>query len=341
MTVPYDAFLLISFGGPDKPEDVIPFLENVLRGKNVPRERLLEVAEHYYHFGGGSPINTQNRELLAAIEKEFRQAGISLPLYWGNRNWHPLLTDTLRQMQADGIRRPLALFTSAFSSYSGCRQYRENVAQAMEVVGPDAPLVEKLRGYFNHPSFSAAMVERTQAALDLVPAELRPQTPLLFTAHSIPLGMANNCDYVAQLEDAAAVIAAEVKQPEWRLVYQSRSGPPSQPWLEPDISVALREVAAAGKQQVVVVPLGFISDHMEVLYDLDTEAQQQADALGIVMHRAKTVGVHPRFVQMIRELVQERLNGTNDRPTVGKLGPRPDSCAIDCCKYEPRRPVVS
>lgn len=339
MSVPYDAFLLVSFGGPDRTEDVIPFLENVLRGKNVPRERMLEVAEHYYHFGGASPINAQNRELLAAIKTEFAAAGIDLPIYWGNRNWDPLLTDTLRQMQADGVQRALALFTAAFSSYSGCRQYQENVRQAREEVGPDAPVVEKLRGYFNHPGFIAAMIERTRDAFAKLPSATRGSAKLLFTAHSIPLSMANTCQYVAQLQDAAASIAAGVAHPAWRLVYQSRSGPPSQPWLEPDIGEALRELAAAGDKNVIVVPLGFISDHMEVLYDLDTEALQQANALGLTLVRAGTVGVHPRFVQMIRELVEERLSGTTARPTVGQLGPCPDVCAVDCCRYEPRRPV--
>ena len=334
----YDALLLVSFGGPEGPEDVLPFLENVLRGKNVPRERMLAVAEHYQHFGGVSPINGQNRELLAAIEEELRSRGISLPVYWGNRNWHPLLPDTLAQMQRDGVRRALGFFTSAFSSYSGCRQYRENIAAAQTAVGEGAPQVDKLRVFFNHPGFIEPMIERTQAAFAQIPAERREQAVLLFSAHSIPLSMAGNCQYEQQLREAARLIAQGVNHPEHRLVYQSRSGPPSQPWLEPDVGDVLKELAAAGARDVVLVPVGFISDHMEVMYDLDHEAHDLAGELGIHFVRAGTVGTHPRFVRMICELVQERIGG-GERPALGTLGPSQDVCPVDCCKYEPRRPA--
>ena len=335
----YDAFLLVSFGGPEGPADVLPFLENVLRGRNVPRERMREVAEHYQHFGGKSPINDQNRALLAAVEKEFAATGTKLPVYWGNRNWHPMLPDTLRQMKQDGVKRALAFFTSAFSSYSGCRQYRENIAAAQAEVGEGAPQVDKLRVFFNHPGFIEPMVEKTAAALAQIPAERRDKTQLLFTAHSIPQSMAATCQYETQLREASRLVAAGVGRDHWRLVYQSRSGPPNQPWLEPDGGLALQEIAQAGAKDVVVVPIGFISDHMEVLFDLDEEAQNIARQLGLNMIRAATVGTHPRFVRMIRELVQERLSENPSRLSVGNLGPSHDVCPVDCCAYPPRRPA--
>lgn len=336
----YDAFLLVSFGGPESREDVIPFLENVLRGKNVPQARLLEVAEHYYHFGGVSPINAQNRALVEALRGEFASAGVNLPIYWGNRNWNPLLPDTLRQMQADGVRRALAFFTSAFSSYSGCRQYRENVLAAQQQVGEGAPQVDKLRVFFNHPGFIEPMVQQTSAALAQIPAERRASARLIFTAHSIPLAMATNCQYETHFREAARLVAEGVGSSQWQLAYQSRSGPPSQPWLEPDVGLALDEIARAEEtKDVVVIPIGFISDHMEVLFDLDEEAKQRAEKLGLHLIRAGTVGTHPRFVRMIRELVQERLSESPVRLALGNLGPSHDVCPIDCCKYEPRRPT--
>jgi ferrochelatase len=335
----YDAFLLVSFGGPEGREDVLPFLENVLRERNVPGERMLEVAEHYYHLGGVSPINAQNRALLAALQDEFAAAGLNLPLYFGNRNWHPLLPDTLRQMQADGVRRAIAFFTSAFSSYSGCRQYRENIAAAQAEVGEGAPAVDKLRVFFNHPGFIEPMVERTAAALAQIPAERRAAAYLLFSAHSIPLAMAQNCHYERQFRESSQLVAEAVGHANWRLVYQSRSGPPSQPWLEPDVGDALAEIAISKSKDAVVVPIGFISDHMEVLFDLDEEARHKAGALGLNLIRAGTVGTHPRFVRMIRELVEERMNADAERPALGLLGPSHDVCPVDCCRYEPRRPV--
>src|SRR5271167_751373 len=269
----YDALLLVSFGGPEKKEDVIPFLENVLRGKNVPRERMLAVAEHYYHFDGKSPINEQNRALIAAMDADFAANGLKLPIYWGNRNWHPMLTDTLRQMQKDGVRRALAFMTSAFSSYSGCRQYRENIAAAQQEIGGDAPQVDKLRVFYNHPGFIAAMTDRVREALEQVPAELRGKTQLAYTAHSVPLAMAQGSKYVQQLEEACGLVSAALGRSGDRLVYQSRSGPPTQPWLEPDVLEYLREAKRDAVPAVVLAPIGFISDHMEVLYDLDTEAK--------------------------------------------------------------------
>lgn len=335
--LPYDALLLVSFGGPEQRDDVLPFLENVLRGRNVPRERMLEVAEHYYHFGGVSPINEQCRQLIAALRAEFDNHGLKLPIYWGNRNWTPYLPDTLKQMQQDGVRRALAFFTSAYSSYSGCRQYRENIAAAQEQVGAGAPVVEKLRMFFNHPGFIEPMVENLTSALKQLSRDKGPPA-VLFTAHSISLGMSANCDYVRQLEEACRLVTAGAGVTNWKLVYQSRSGPPSQPWLEPDVGDAIASIAETkAASSVVVVPIGFISDHLEVLYDLDYEARQKAEELGLQFVRAATVGNHPRFVRMIRELVEERLTDKPQRLALGTLGPSHDVCPTDCCRYEPRR----
>lgn len=334
---PYDAVLVVSFGGPEGMDDVLPFLENVLRGRNVPRERMLEVAEHYYEFGGVSPINEQNRALIRALVAELNEHGPPLPVYWGNRNWHPLLPDAIAQMAEDGVRRALAFVTSAWGSYSGCRQYLENIVAARTEVGHEAPQVDKLRAFFNHPGFIEPMIERTRAALEEIPAERRDGAELLFTAHSIPSSMAATSRYEEQLREASRLIADRTPGVSpWRLVYQSRSGPPSQPWLEPDVSDALREMREAGVTDVVLVPVGFVSDHMEVLYDLDTEAAAVADAIGLNLVRAGTVGTHPRFVRMIRELITER---TSDGPkfAMGQLGPSQDFCPTDCCAL-PRRP---
>jgi len=316
----YDALLLVSFGGPERREDVIPFLENVLRGRNVPKERMLAVAEHYYHFGGKTPINDQNRTLIDAIAREFAANGIAMPIYWGNRNWHPLLADTIKQMAADGVTRALAFVTSAFSSYSGCRQYRENIEQA---VGSNAVQVDKLRAFYNHPGFIEAMADRCRAALQTL-----PEARLIFTAHSIPLAMAQTSRYEGQLQEACRLVAAELGRNNWTLVYQSRSGSPSQPWLEPDIGDYLKTLGPG--TPVVVAPIGFLSDHMEVLYDLDTEARQLAGELGIRMVRAATVGVHPGFVSMIRKLVLERTAAA-PRLALGSHGPSHDVCPEDCC----------
>lgn len=341
----YDALLIVSFGGPERREDVIPFLENVLRGKPVPRERLLEVAEHYYHFGGVSPINAQCRELIAALQRELADAGISWPIYWGNRNWTPFLTDALQQMARDGVKRALAFVTSAYSSYSGCRQYRENIAAAQAEVGAQAPQVDKLRMFYNHPEFIAANVDRLQAALLRLPRPADDQTLLLFTAHSLPQEMADHCDYVQQLSETCRLMVEHLAATppgwpaeRWRLVYQSRSGRPTDPWLEPDILEALNSAAQEGFRQVVVAPVGFLCDHMEVLYDLDYEAQRRADELGLTMVRSATVGTHPRFIAMIRQLIEERL-GRGERRAIGRYGPSHDACPADCCPAPTRRPA--
>lgn len=336
MSQPYDAVLIVSFGGPDAREDVIPFLENVLRGRNVPRERMLEVAEHYYEFGGRSPINDQNRALIAALETELAAHGPNLPIYWGNRNWHPLLTDTLREMAEHGVRRTLAFVTSAYGSYSGCRQYREDIAAAQAQVGAHAPQVDKLRAFFNHPGFIEPMIDNVRAALDQIPAERRDAAKLIFTAHSIPQSMADTSKYEIQLREASRLVAEGAAHTDHSLVYQSRSGPPQQPWLEPDVCDFIESMHQQSPiSDVVIVPIGFISDHMEVVFDLDTEARHKCESLGINMVRAATVGTQPRFIQMIRELIEERLDPSVPRLTLGDLGPSLDACPIDCCKYTP------
>jgi ferrochelatase len=341
MQTSYDALLIVSFGGPEGPDEVLPFLENVLRGRNVPRERMLAVAEHYNHFGGKSPINEQNRRLIAALELELAEYGPKLPVYWGNRNWTPLLPDALHQMAADGVKQALAFFTSAYSSYSGCRQYRENIAAAQEIVGPGAPRVDKLRVFYNHPGFIESMVESLRACLAQVPEADRMGAKVLFSAHSIPTAMAANCCYEVQLQEASRLVAegAGVPRENWELVYQSRSGPPQQPWLEPDIRDRIKALhAACVFANLIIVPIGFISDHLEVLYDLDTEAKQLCDELGIRMQRAATVGDHPRFIRMIRELIVERTTGAAERPALGTLPASHDVCPADCCLYQPQRP---
>jgi len=327
----YDALLVVSFGGPEGMADVIPFLENVLQGRNVPRARLEEVAEHYRLFDGVSPLNAQNRALIAALELELAAHDIKLPIYFGNRNWQPFLTDALRQMANDGIKKALAFFTSAYSSYSGCRQYREDIQRAQAEVGPAAPQVDKLRAFYNHPGFIEPNIENVQAALAQIPAERRAETHLAFTAHSIPLAMAQNCAYEAQLHDVAHLVAAGVRNTRWQLVYQSRSGPPQQPWLEPDIGDHLPALKADGVQDVVVAPIGFISDHLEVVFDLDTEASDIAAEIGLNMVRAATVGTHPKFVAMIRQLIEERMQLEPVRLALGTRGPSHDVCPINCC----------
>jgi ferrochelatase len=337
----YDALLVISFGGPEGHDDVIPFLENVLRGRNVPRERMLAVAEHYYHFDGKSPINQQTRDLIAAIKNELTRHGPNLPVYWGNRNWHPMLANTLRQMKNDGIKRALAFVTSAYSSYSGCRQYREDIARAQAEVGEGAPQVDKLRVFFNHPGFLAATEDRLREALSQLPADEQQDAQIVYVAHSVPMSMANTSDYVKQLEEVRRLASAALAIKNDVLVYQSRSGAPGQPWLEPDILDHLREIKEKNlASAVVIAPISFISDHMEVLYDLDIEAQHLCDELSLPMARAKTVGVHPKFIEMIRELILERTEGA-ERRALGSLGPREDVCAEDCCPAPQRatRPV--
>jgi protoporphyrin/coproporphyrin ferrochelatase len=322
----FDALLVVSFGGPEKHEDVLPFLENVLRGKNVPRERMLEVAEHYYHFDGRSPINDQNKQLIAALEGECRSQGIAIPVYWGNRNWHPLLADTLKHMQAEGVRRAAALTTSAFGSYSGCRQYREDIARAQQAAGVQGMVIEKLPNFCDRPEFIEAMADRVRAAM----AELQGAEQLIFTAHSIPVSMADASPYLRQLKEASARVAAACGMTNWTLVCQSRSGPPTQPWLAPDICDYLRDQHASGVRSVIICPIGFISDHMEVLYDLDTEARALCDQLGMKMVRAGTVGAHPRLVSMVCDMLLHA-------PTTEILA----HCEPGCCPAPPQRPKPS
>jgi len=330
-TRPYDAILLLSFGGPEGMDDVLPFLENVLRGRNIPRERLIEVSHHYALFDGVSPINAQNRALLAALEPQLKANGIMLPIYWGNRNWAPYTGDTLRQMQQDGIQRALAFVTSAYSSYSGCRQYREDVALAREQIGEGAPLVDKIRVFYNHPLFVEVNAENLRAALMQIPVERRDSAQVAFTAHSIPLAMAKNADYERQLQETCRLVAEAAHITNWQLVYQSRSGSPSQPWLGPDIVEHLDALKAAGAQDVVVLPVGFVSDHVEVLYDLDREALDHAAELGLNMVRAATVGTSPAYVRMVAELIRERVKGEPTHRAIGQYGANHDVCPIDCC----------
>jgi ferrochelatase len=327
----YDALLVVSFGGPEGMDDVLPFLENVTRGRNVPRERLLDVAHHYELFDGVSPINAQNRSLIAALEAELPAHGIDVPIYFGNRNWHPFLTDTLREMRDAGIRSSLAFFTSAFSSYSGCRQYREDIHRAQEVVGADSPEVFKLRTFYNHPGFVEANADRVRDALGQIPAERRGAARLLFTAHSIPVAMAERCRYAEQLAETSRLVAEGAGRAEHSVVYQSRSGPPSVPWLEPDVCDEVRRLAAVGVRDVVISPVGFVSDHLEVLYDLDHEAHELGEELGVSVWRAGTAGTHPAFVAMIRELIQERQDPSVERRAAGVFGASGDSCAPGCC----------
>ncbi|HEX2314015.1 MAG TPA: ferrochelatase [Thermomonospora sp.] len=327
----YDALLLLSFGGPEGPDDVMPFLENVTRGRNVPRERLEHVAEHYHLFGGVSPINRQCRELKAAVEADLAAHGLDLPVYWGNRNWTPYLADTLRQMTRDGVRRAAAFVTSAYSGFSCCGQYVGDIARARAEV-PGAPEIDKLRVYYNHPGFVEPFVEATRDALARLPEDLRGRAHVAFTAHSVPLAQPGRERYAAELADISALVADRAAPGHDRaLVYQSRSGPPTQPWLEPDITDHLRKLHADGTRAVVTVPVGFTSDHMEVKYDLDVEAAELAAELGLAFVRAATPGTHPRYVAMVRELLEERAAGPGaPRPALGALGARPDVCPAEC-----------
>jgi ferrochelatase len=339
MQVDYDALLFVSFGGPERPEDVMPFLENVTRGRGIPRERLESVAEHYHHFGGKSPINEQNRALIARVSEELAARSIRLPIYFGNRNWAPLLGDAVADMKRDGVRRALAFITSAYSSYSSCRQYLDDIEQARAAV-PDAPPVDALRRFFNHPGFVDACVDRVRTADHELGRQIgegaRARAHIVFTAHSIPSSMAQSCDYEQQLRANAALIAERLGYERWELVWQSRSGPPSVPWLEPDILDHLRSLHAEGVPGVVIAPIGFLCDHVEVLYDLDVEARALCSELGMPMARAATVGTHPTFVRMIVDLVLERVHGLPPQ-SIGPLPPCPLVCAPGCCP-RPQRP---
>ncbi|MEU8121342.1 ferrochelatase [Spirillospora sp. NPDC049024] len=297
----YDALLLLSFGGPEGPEEVVPFLENVTRGRNIPKERLEEVGEHYFLFGGVSPINQQCRDLKAAIEADFAAHGVDLPVYWGNRNWTPYLADTVRQMKEDGIRRAAAFVTSAYSGYSTNDQYLADIARAREEV-PGAPEIDKLPVYADRPGFIDPFVDAAKDALSRLPGGAR----LVFTAHSVPLSQPNQELYTAELHTAAQTVAERAAPgAPWDLVYQSRSGPPSQPWLDPQITDHLDGLHGQGVRAVAVVPIGFVSDHMEVKYDLDVEAAERASELGLAFVRAATPGSDPRFASLPRHLLEE------------------------------------
>lgn len=326
----YEALLFVSFGGPERQEDVIPFLENVVRGKPVPRARLQEVAEHYHQLGGRSPINDQNRELIAEVRVELAGRGIALPVYWGNRNWHPLLVEALGDMVRDGVGRAIAFVTSAFSSYSGCRQYRENIEEARAALEAGAPVVDKIRPFFNHPGFVEAMADRVRESLSRLGGD-GPGLATVFTAHSIPAAMADRCQYVTQLREACALVSDRAGAGYWELAFQSRSGPPSQPWLEPDVCDRLRDLRDAGVTRVCVAPIGFLSDHLEVAFDLDVQAREAAEGLGIEFVRAGTVGTHPRFVAGVCDLIEERVRHARERVSVGGLPALPDKCPADCC----------
>ena len=341
MNVPYDAILIVSFGGPEGMDEVMPFLRNVLRGKNVPESRLLEVAHHYELFGGISPINAQNRQLVTALKKELAEQGPPLPIYWGNRNWHPFLADTLRKMTDDGIKHALAFVTSAYGSYSSCRQYREDIHRAQQAVGKGAPKIDKIRAFYNHPGFVEPNIENVRQALEQIQPERRAAAQIAFTAHSIPISMAENSKYVSQLQETSRLVASGAHHDHWRLVYQSRSGPPSQAWLEPDILVYLSELKEREVADVVIAPIGFISDHMEVIYDLDTQAREHCQKIGLNMVRAATVGTDPKFIAMIRELILERVTPKKKRQALGSQGPSHDECSPNCCTYQPEKPIPS
>ncbi|GAB4369198.1 MAG: ferrochelatase [Bryobacter sp.] len=328
-----DAILVVSFGGPDQPADVMPFLENVTRGRGIPRERLEQVAEHYYHFGGKSPINDQNLALIGEVSRTLAQQGPELPIYFGNRNWKPFLAEAFAQMKQDGVTRVFAFVTSAFSCYSGCRQYRENIAAAQKEAEAEDLEVMKLRVYFNHPGFVEPMVDEVKQALAKLPG-----ARLVFTAHSIPLWMANGSKYVAQLTESARLVAEGAGAAEHDLVYQSRSGAPNMPWLEPDILDHMRALHQQGVKRLVICPIGFISDHMEVMYDLDEEAHLLAQELGMEMVRTGTAAKDHRFAEMVRELVLERRGDLPEKRALGILGPSHDVCPVDCCAPPPARP---
>ena len=331
----FDSLLLLSFGGPENSDDVMPFLRNVTAGRGVPDERLAVVAEQYELFGGKSPINELNQQLLCALDEELASRGHEMATFWGNRNWHPFVTDTIADLKSLGHTSTVCLVTSAFSSYSGCRQYHEDLDRARNEV-PGAPNIERVRVYWDHPDFLGTAAELLAESRDA--AGLSSETPVLHSAHSLPLSMAANCDYQQQLNEAASIVneLAGMRGP-YEVVFQSRSGPPSVPWLTPDIDQRIHELAEQGTQELVVHPLGFVADHMEVLFDLDTQSAAAAKEAGVKMVRTPTVGTHPRFVSMLVDLVEEAAGLRADRPSLSKSGPRPDKCNSQCCPA-PTRP---
>jgi ferrochelatase len=347
--VSVDALLLLSFGGPEGPDDVRPFLENVTRGRGVPPERLDEVAQHYLHFGGVSPINGLNRDIMAAVRAELDRVGPELPIYFGNRNWHPMVADTVRAMAADGVRSALVFPTSAYGGYSACRQYDEDITGAREAVGPAAPELVKLRQFFDHPLFVAAVTDAVRAAIDGLPAAVRDSARLVFTAHSVPESADATAGppdegghrYSRQIAEAARLVATRLGIAEYDLVWQSRSGPPAIPWLAPDIVDHVDALHTAGVPAVVVSPIGFVSDHLEVVWDLDNEARARAEELGMAFARAATAGADPRFAELVVELIREHVADAparklSDFPAAGcTVNGAP--CAVGCCE-RPTRP---
>lgn len=324
----YDAILVVSFGGPEGMEQVMPFLDNVLRGKGVPEARKLEVAHHYELFGGVSPINAQNRELVEKVSGALKEKGINLPVLLANRNTEPFIPDVLKTCQEKGYLNLLVYITSGFSCYSGCRQYRENLMAAQADLTGEVPNFDKIRVFFNHPLFIETVADKVAEARALMPDQ---DSRVVFTAHSIPMAMANSSKYTEQLQEAARLVAERLELADWDLVYQSRSGPPSMPWLDPDICDHLEDLKTRGVEAVVVSPLGFVSDHMEVLFDLDLEAREKAADLGMTYARASTPGNDPRMVEMIVELIRERLEDWPERRTIGRLPAKHDVCPENCC----------
>jgi protoporphyrin/coproporphyrin ferrochelatase len=341
MSDSYDAILIISFGGPEGMDDVMPFLQNVAGGRQIPPERLKQVACHYEVVGGVSPINKELRAMIAALKSKLREQGPQLPVYWGNRNWHPFLRDTLAEMKQNGVRKALAFVTSAYSSYSGCRQYLEDIATALSLIGEAAPQVDKIRPFYNHPLFVETNANNLQAAVSKIPLSGRDSLQVAFSAHSIPVSMAGCCRYVAQLEEICALVAAKAGINDWQLVFQSRSGPPAVAWLEPDILDHIRRLASRSVRELLIHPIGFLHDHMEVVYDLDHEAKALGREIGINMHRVATAGCADGFIEMIRQLILERVEGRTQRPFLGELGALPDNCAADCCRSGTSQPAAS
>lgn len=346
----FDALLLLSFGGPEKMADVRPFLENVTRGRGIPPERLDEVGEHYSHFDGKSPLNDLNREIIANVEAELARQNIALPVYFGNRNWHPMAEDTAREMAADGVSSALVFATSAWGGYSGCRQYHEDIARMRAELGQSAIHFEKLRAFYDHPLFIAAFAEAVTQAFERLPEERRSKARLIFTAHSIPESadaasgppeLGGNL-YSRQVQEAARLVAEQVGVSDFDVVWQSRSGPAHVPWLEPDIVDHVEALVGEGLQAAVVCPVGFISDHVEVAWDLDAELQDEMDHHDIVIERVATPGPTAKFTQMVVELVRERIA---DQPA-RRLGKEPllgaacngSPCAQNCCTPPKRRP---
>jgi ferrochelatase len=325
----YDAVLVVSFGGPEGCDDVLPFLDNVLRGLPISPAGKARIAERYYQFGGVSPIAEYTRDFVGALEAALAERGPRLPVYLGNRNWRPMLAETLAQMTADGIRNALVHVTSTFSSYSGCRRYREDLYEASNRLA-GAPRLDRMRYGYNHPGFIAAMADRLREALARFSAA-EPAPALVFTAHSLPLSMARACDYEAELRESCGLAAGAAGAPDWSLAYQSENASYGEPWLGPNVDDALRTARDADSSGVVVAPIGFVCDHLEVVLDLDVEAAQTARELGIRMERAGTVGTHPAYVEMVRNLIVERMAASPERRVLGGRGPRPDICPADCC----------